>query len=360
LPSYKDLMPSLNPLQNTIRKMTDFTLPNGDLNSYFKRAGREAANQTAVQRKTLQDLATSLANQRKVSLNNLQRNRSLLPDQFSQQLQEVRNNIPLQEQARGVAQSGLGLRNFLLAGISPLAQQANSLQRSIGQHGQIENEYLNSLLSNVFHPQRTLALQQGEDASKRYQTLVQQAQQSLFNGRISEAENLLMRAQLEYNSLIKAQEESALRQQMQYQRQLNDLQQSGVSGGGGGNFSKYRITSNYGGRKDPITGKQSSHSGVDFATPMNTPISATTGGTVIRSGSSGSGYGNYVVVKDDNNFVHIYAHLNSTAVRPGTRINAGQIIGRSGNTGRTTGPHLHYEVRRGSMGGSTVNPMGFV
>src|SRR5699024_7895235 len=94
--------------------------------------------------------------------------------------------------------------------------------------------------------------------------------------------------------------------------------ESGFSsgGGGGGNFSKYKITSGFGPRKSPTAGATSNHKGTDYGVPMNTSISATTGGKVIRAGST-SGFGNYVAVQDDNGYVHIYAHLNSVGVKNG-------------------------------------------
>lgn len=138
--------------------------------------------------------------------------------------------------------------------------------------------------------------------------------------------------------------------------------EAGLAGGIAGNasFAKYPVTSGYGGRKDPFTGKQSNHKGIDFGTPMNTPIQANVSGTVIHSGYTNGGFGTYVAIKDANGLVHIYGHLNAANVKKGQKVSAGTLIGKSGNSGRSSGPHLHYEVRRGSIGGSSIDPTPFI
>lgn len=102
------------------------------------------------------------------------------------------------------------------------------------------------------------------------------------------------------------------------------------------------------------------HKGIDFSMPVGTPIGATVSGTVIHAGWTDGGFGNYVAVKDKNGYVHIYGHLEYVAVKKGQTISAGTIIGKSGNTGKSTNPHLHYEVRKNSIGGSSVDPTPFL
>jgi murein DD-endopeptidase MepM/ murein hydrolase activator NlpD len=89
------------------------------------------------------------------------------------------------------------------------------------------------------------------------------------------------------------------------------------------------------------------HNGIDIAASVGTPIYASAAGKVIVSRSSGynGGYGNYVVISHSNGTQTLYAHLNSTAVAQGVSVVQGQVIGYLGNTGRSTGPHLHFEVR---------------
>lgn len=129
--------------------------------------------------------------------------------------------------------------------------------------------------------------------------------------------------------------------------------------GGAGDFTQFRVTSQFGKRKSPTAGASSNHKGMDFGTPMNTPVGSPVSGKVIRSGSTG-GFGTYVAVQDGNGLVHIFAHLNATNVKVGQTVNAGSILAKSGNSGVSTGPHLHYEVRQGGMSGTSIDPSQFL
>ena len=103
------------------------------------------------------------------------------------------------------------------------------------------------------------------------------------------------------------------------------------------------VTSNYGWRQDPFTGQTSFHSGVDLRAPEGTEIQTASGGKVVFSGTSG-GYGTNVVVEHANGLSTRYAHLSDALVALGDEVKDGQVIGRSGQTGRATAAHLHYEV----------------
>lgn len=105
-----------------------------------------------------------------------------------------------------------------------------------------------------------------------------------------------------------------------------------------------RVTSFFGPRSDPITGAYSNHTGTDIAAPKNTPIYAAHGGVVLTSVKQGS-YGNYVVLSRGDGVTTLYAHMNSRAVNVGDVVSQGQVIGYVGTTGRSTGNHLHLEVR---------------
>ena len=98
------------------------------------------------------------------------------------------------------------------------------------------------------------------------------------------------------------------------------------------------------------------HEGIDIGAPMGAPIFAATGGTVSYAGTMG-GYGNIVLVDHGNGIVTAYAHQSEILAGVGTRVSAGQQIGRIGSTGQSTGPHLHFEVR---VGGSPRDPMGYL
>lgn len=116
-----------------------------------------------------------------------------------------------------------------------------------------------------------------------------------------------------------------------------------------------RLSSGYGMRRHPILGYSRMHRGTDFAAPTGTPILAAGEGTVVRASPFGS-YGNYIRIRHGDGYETSYAHLSRFArgMRTGMRVRQGQVIGYVGTTGRSTGPHLHYEVMRR---GQQVNPM---
>ncbi len=116
-----------------------------------------------------------------------------------------------------------------------------------------------------------------------------------------------------------------------------------------------RISSTFGMRKHPILGYSRLHAGVDFAAPRGTPIKAAGNGKIERAGRNGS-YGIYMRIKHANGYKTAYAHMRRLAkgMKPGKRVRQGQVIGYVGSTGRSTGPHLHYEVHRN---GKKTNPM---
>jgi murein DD-endopeptidase MepM/ murein hydrolase activator NlpD len=115
-----------------------------------------------------------------------------------------------------------------------------------------------------------------------------------------------------------------------------------------------RMSSGYGMRRHPVLGYDKMHKGVDFAAPTGTPIYAAGDGVVEKAARWG-GYGNYVKIRHNSSLKTAYAHMHSIKVKAGTRVKQGQIIGTVGTTGRSTGPHLHYEVL---MGGKQVDPRG--
>ncbi|MFI1168428.1 M23 family metallopeptidase [Streptomyces sp. NPDC020801] len=106
------------------------------------------------------------------------------------------------------------------------------------------------------------------------------------------------------------------------------------------------------------------HSGQDFAVPVGTEVVAAHGGTVVKAGPNGGGdgpaYGNAIVIKHGNGTYSQYAHLSRIDVKVGQVVATGQHIALSGNTGNTTGPHLHFEIRTTPNYGSAVNPVAFL
>lgn len=116
-----------------------------------------------------------------------------------------------------------------------------------------------------------------------------------------------------------------------------------------------RLSSSFGSRRHPILGYTRAHNGTDFAAPTGTPIFAAGNGVIVRANRFGT-FGNYVKIRHANGFETAYAHLNGFArgIQAGSRVTQGQVIAYVGTTGRSTGPHLHYEVH---VNGRPVNPM---
>ncbi len=117
------------------------------------------------------------------------------------------------------------------------------------------------------------------------------------------------------------------------------------------------LLSRFGDRQDPFSGEGEFHSGVDISAPIGTPVHAAADGIVYSAEYAGGGYGKMVVIDHGNGLKTRYAHLSSFEVVPGQEIRRGEIVARSGNTGRVTAPHLHFEVR---IGGSAVNPYPYL
>ncbi|HZS49143.1 MAG TPA: peptidoglycan DD-metalloendopeptidase family protein [Blastocatellia bacterium] len=118
-----------------------------------------------------------------------------------------------------------------------------------------------------------------------------------------------------------------------------------------------RISSGFGMRVDPITGQHKYHEGIDIAAPAGTDIHAADAGQVVFAGKQG-GYGNTVIIQHSNGLRTRYAHAESLTVREGDTVEAGQIVGRVGSTGRSTGSHLHFEVIQ--KDGQRLNPGKFL
>ncbi len=117
--------------------------------------------------------------------------------------------------------------------------------------------------------------------------------------------------------------------------------------------AKYRISSYFGARKDPITGADSYHTGIDLACPTGTPVKAAMSGTVAKAGWSNV-FGNYVIIQHIDGYQTLYGHLSKIKTKKGSFVNQGELVGLVGNTGYSTGPHLHFTVYKN---GKLVNPM---
>lgn len=125
--------------------------------------------------------------------------------------------------------------------------------------------------------------------------------------------------------------------------------------------AKYTLSASYGNDGSRWAHK---HSGQDFAVPIGTNVMAAHAGTVVKAGGNGAGdgpaYGNAIVIKNGDGVYSQYAHLSRIDVKVGQQVTTGQHIAQSGNTGNSSGPHLHFEIRTTPNYGSAVNPVNFL
>jgi murein DD-endopeptidase MepM/ murein hydrolase activator NlpD len=117
-----------------------------------------------------------------------------------------------------------------------------------------------------------------------------------------------------------------------------------------------RIASGFGYRIDPIYKTTKMHAGIDFTAPQGTPIYATAMGTIRVAGNTGNGYGNHVVINHGYGYETLYGHMVKIKVKSGQQITRGEVIGWVGSTGKSTGPHVHYEVHKN---GNKIDPVYF-
>jgi murein DD-endopeptidase MepM/ murein hydrolase activator NlpD len=116
------------------------------------------------------------------------------------------------------------------------------------------------------------------------------------------------------------------------------------------------VASGYGWRMHPVYKTEKMHTGMDFTAPIGTEIRATGNGTVVKVERFGKGYGNNVIISHGYGYETVYAHMSKFAVRHGQKVVRGDLLGYVGSSGTSTGPHLHYEVRKN---GNPVNPANF-
>ena len=173
---------------------------------------------------------------------------------------------------------------------------------------------------------------------------------SMLDPQIVKAESLRMQVSaLNYQAEL---QESTLKQVFnEAQRVQNDLSKRPSIWPATG-----RLTSTFGFRYHPFNGLRLMHEGLDIANSTWTPIYATANGQVSEV-SSGTDFGNLVKIKHDSVYTTLYAHLQKAAVTVGQPVKRGDVVGYMGNTGRSTGSHLHYEVHRN---GRAINPMAFI
>ena len=202
---------------------------------------------------------------------------------------------------------------------------------------------------------------------------VAQEKQNVINQKKAERQAVLERAMNDRDTAERAYNElmasSASITAMLQQRAAERAAAAAASSQGGGGGATWvqgtgqlsapvnaPITSNFGWRIHPIYGTRRLHAGTDFGVDEGTPVHAADGGVVVEAGWV-SGYGYTVVIDHGNGMSTLYAHNSDVAVSPGQTVSKGQVVSYSGNTGGTTGPHLHFEVR---INGEPTDPMGYL
>ena len=206
---------------------------------------------------------------------------------------------------------------------------------------------------------------------------VAQEKQTIINQKKAERQAVLERAMNDrdtadraYNELMASSASiTAMLQQRAAERAAAAAAASQGGGGGGGATTTWvqgtgqlaapvnaPITSDFGWRIHPIYGTSRLHAGTDFGVDEGTPVHAADGGVVVEAGWI-SGYGYTVIIDHGNGMSTLYAHNSDVAVSPGQTVSKGQVVSYSGNTGGSTGPHLHFEVR---INGEPTDPMGYL
>ena len=198
--------------------------------------------------------------------------------------------------------------------------------------------------------------------------------QTLINQKTAERQAVLERAMNDrdtaeraYNELMASSASiTAMLQQRAAERAAAAAAASQSGGGGGATWVQGTgqlaapvnapITSDFGWRIHPIYGTRRLHAGTDFGVDEGTPVHAADGGVVVEAGWI-SGYGYTVIIDHGNGMSTLYAHNSDVAVSPGQTVSKGQVVSYSGNTGGSTGPHLHFEVR---INGEPTDPMGYL
>lgn len=205
---------------------------------------------------------------------------------------------------------------------------------------------------------------------------VAQEKQTIINQKKAERQAVLERAMNDrdtadraYNELMASSASiTAMLQQRAAERAAAAAAASQGGGGGGATTTWVQgtgqlaapvnapITSDFGWRIHPIYGTSRLHAGTDFGVDEGTPVHAADGGVVVEAGWI-SGYGYTVIIDHGNGISTLYAHNSDVAVSPGQTVSKGQVVSYSGNTGGSTGPHLHFEVR---INGEPTDPMGYL
>ncbi len=220
---------------------------------------------------------------------------------------------------------------------------------------------ITELVATIDSSKQEIEVLQKQATQKRDELQANVEQKEALNRKISKDINLLnkqLEAEEQASKNVEAMIQAEIKRQQELAAQQNNKPPVKYTGGKlMWPSDTTRISDPYGWRpKHPITGKSTMHSGVDIAAYLGTNVYSAESGTVLSAGWI-SGYGNAVIIMHDNGLTTLYGHLSSYNVSAGDRVTRGQVIALCGNTGNSTGPHIHFEVR---LDGVAVNPMDYV
>ncbi|MDY6854038.1 MAG: peptidoglycan DD-metalloendopeptidase family protein [Thermodesulfobacteriota bacterium] len=228
--------------------------------------------------------------------------------------------------------------------IQSFVDKIGSLESQLARLKQFDTKL--RIIANIEKPKdadQTLGLGGSLDGNKRSINIFNEKQDRLIKRMHSDLEQLKVEASLQEHSL------QELHEFLQDQKSLLASTPSIWP-------TRGWVTSGFGYRKSPFTGLREFHKGLDIATRLNTPVIAPADGIVTFVGREG-GFGKLIVINHGYGIVTRYAHLSKTFIKRGQRVKRGVKIGGVGNTGRSTGTHLHYEIR---VGGVPVNPRNYL
>ena len=230
-------------------------------------------------------------------------------------------------------------------------------------------EMLKRILQSDMDLINTIKTEREEIAGKKAKLEEDRAKVLELEKVAQEKQNVINQKKAERQAVL----EGAMNDRDTAERAYNELMASSAAaaasqGGGGGGATWVQgsgqlaapvvapITSDFGWRIHPIYGTRRLHAGTDFGVDEGTPVHAADGGVVVEAGWV-SGYGYTVIIDHGNGMSTLYAHNSEVAVSPGQTVSKGQVVSYSGNTGGSTGPHLHFEVR---INGEPTDPMGYL
>ncbi|MCP3730651.1 peptidoglycan DD-metalloendopeptidase family protein [Sphingomonas sp. MG17] len=295
-------------------------------------------------------LARQAAQQQIATLTGARDDTALNLLQAKQQLADARDALQRQERA---AQRPTQAGEMAALGIAGKQSEVDRLEARVQKLQGIANQIAESITGAERQIEGTVVDQARRSAQHALDPLVR-IRDTYADLRVEAERTIKVKEKLTARLVeIGRQEQQAIKREQERQRLDRDggsahEQRVGISVP----FGSDRISSGYGRRKPPKDGASENHAGIDYAVPVGTIVRAGASGVVVRTGTM-RGYGNVVVIDYGDKLEATYGHLSKALVKPGQVVRAGERVALTGNTGTSTGPHLHYEVRKG---GRPIDP----